>query len=222
MKVAKVIPVHKKDDTHVIGNYRPISVLPFFSKILEKIVYNRLEHFLTKHAILNPCQYGFTRNVSTEMALVDLHNYLISSLNDKLHSVGVFLDLSKAFDSINHEIMFKKMKVYGIRGTVSLWFENYLKNRTQITFYSDVLSDPMRVTCGVPQGSILGPILFLLYINDLINCSDKLKFILFADDTNILYSHDNFYDLCKFLNEELCNVSQWFNYNKLSLNTSQI
>ena len=125
------------------------------------------------------------------MALIDLHDFIVNSLKNKLHTIGVFLDLSKAFDSMDHSILLHKLNTYGIRGLPYSWFKSYLQDRTQVISYNDVISDSLNISFGIPQGSILGPLIFLLFINDLPNCSRKLKFTLFADDTNILFSTDN-------------------------------
>ena len=163
----------------------------------------------------------FLKHVSTEMAVIDLQDYLISVFNKKLHAIGVFLDLSKAFDTIDFSILLSKLACYGIRGLPLLWFKSYLHNRTQCVSFNGVLSDYSEISCGVPQGSILGPLLFLLYINDLPYCSDKLKFILFADDTNILYTSNDIGSLYSTLNIELRKVSNWFKCNKLILNAGK-
>ena len=160
LKIAKVIPVYKKGGNRNILNYRPISILPFFSKVLEKIVFTRVHSFLSDNVILNSCQYGFRKNRSTEMALMDLHNYLISCIAKKCHTIGIFLDLSKAFDTIDHNIMLYKLRNYGFRGLVLTWFENYLTNIIQVVYFNDVTSNNLQIVCGVPQGSILGPLLF--------------------------------------------------------------
>ena len=155
------------------------------------------------------------------MASIDLHNYLISCIAKNIHTIGIFLDLSKAFYTVDHNIMLYKLRNYGFRGLVLTWFENYLTNRSQVVYFNDVTSNNLQIVCGVPQGSILGPLLFLLYINDLSNCSPVLKLVLFADDTNILISHNDITQLQIMLNTELQNVSTWFNLNKLSINVEK-
>lgn len=218
LKIAKVIPIYKADDKHSFGNYRPISVLPSISKILEKIIYNRIYKFVSDFNILSPRQFGFRPKRSTYMAINNLYSRITEHLDNKLYTVGIFLDLSKAFDTINHNILIHKLHNYGIRGLANNWISNYLSNRKQFVTYNHKSSAYTEVTCGVPQGSILGPLLFLLYINDLPLCSDKLHFILFADDTNILYSHKDPKCLEIELNKELIKISNWFKLNKLSLN----
>jgi hypothetical protein len=221
LKVAKVIPVFKKDDPHSFSNYRPISLLPCFSKILERLIYNRLDNFLSRFNILHDNQYGFRKHHSTDLALLDICNKISSSLSIKHHTIGVFLDLSKAFDTIDHNILLTKLHHYGIRGNALDLLSNYLHNRLQFTSFESHSSDLLPVSCGVPQGSILGPLLFLLYVNDIPSSSKHFSFVLFADDTNIFLSHPNLDTLTNMFNTELNKVSDWFKANKLSLNVSK-
>jgi len=221
LKVAKVIPVFKKDDPHVFSNYRPISLLPCFSKILERLIYNRLDNFLSRCKILHDNQYGFRKHHSTDLALLDIYNKISSSLDLNHHTIGLFLDLSKAFDTINHDILLTKLYHYGIRGIALDLFSSYLSNRQQFTSFNSHFSDFLPVSCGVPQGSILGPLLFLLYVNDIPHSSAHFSFVLFADDTNIFLSHPNLNTLTHIFNTELIKVSNWFKANKLSLNVSK-
>ena len=185
-KIAKVIPLHKKGSTDDVNNFRPISLLSVFSKIMEKLMASRLTTFLELHEILYPYQFGFRKGYSTSHSLISITETIRKTLDQKKIGCGVFLDLKKAFDTVNHEILLQKLDHYGIREEALSWFRSYLYNRKQFVFLNGVDSKIKNITCGVPQGSVLGPLLFLLYINDLPNISDKLKFFLFADDTNIL------------------------------------
>ena len=221
LKIAKVTPIYKKDDPHEISNYRPISILPSISKILEKVVYNRLYHFLNSNKLLNPNQYGFRKNHSTDLALIQIYDKITKAMANKEHVLGLFFDLSKAFDTLNHGILLQKLHSYGIRGNALSWVKDYLSNRQQYVTFNGTNSGFLPITCGVPQGSILGPLLFLLYINDISKTSSLLDFVLFADDTNIFYSHPNLNTLVNTLNTELPKISSWFKCNKLSLNINK-
>ena len=217
-KTAKVIPIYKKDDPSSMSNYRPISILPSFSKILERIVYNRLYKFLTQNDSLNPDQFGFRKFHSTDLALLQLFDRVSNALADHKHVIGIFMDLSKAFDTLDHTILLYKLKHYGVRGKALDWFENYLSSRKQYTLFNSVSSNVSSIKCGVPQGSILGPLLFLIYVNDISNVSPILQYILFADDTNVFYSHSDLNLLIATMNIELPKLSKWFKSNILSLN----
>ena len=218
LKIARVLPIFKCDDRNEFSNYRPISILPCFSKIMERLMYNRLEIFLNKHEVLIPEQYGFRKKLSTELALIDMSDNIARSIDDKKLTIGIFVDLSKAFDTLNHEILIDKLAHYGIRGVAQKWFRSYLENREQFVAINDNRSLGCKISTGVPQGSILGPILFLLYINDIVNSSKFLRFILFADDTNIFYSGSNTDELFRVINQELAHVVRWFKVNRLSVN----
>ena len=221
LKSAKVIPVFKSKDQHNITNYRPISVLPPFSKILERIVHTRLYNFLDKHSVLADEQYGFRTKRSTYMALLELTTNLTLALKEKNHTMGIFLDLSKAFDTIDHNILISKLHHYGIRGTALNWFKSYLDHRTQSVHALNSHSSTQNINVGVPQGSILGPLLFIIYMNDITNTTDHLKLILYADDTNIFLSHSDLDSLYHTMNTELTHITDWFRANKLSLNASK-
>ena len=161
-----VTPIFKKNENNEFKNYRPISVLTFFSKLLEKRMCKRLIKFIEKNKILTKHQYGFRANRSTELAIIELTDRITKAIDNGEYTIGIFLDLSKAFDTINHKILVQKLAHYGIRGITQLWFQDYLTNRKQIVKYNQVRSKEMVIKTGVPQGSILGSILFLLYIND--------------------------------------------------------
>lgn len=218
LKIAKVVPIFKSGQKDQLVNYRPISVLPFFSKLLEKVVYNRLISYLNKWNILVQNQFGFRSNRSTCMAVIDMCDKISQALDENKYAAGIFIDLSKAFDTVNHSILLKKLESYGIRGSCLDWFTSYLSNRYQFVAVNGAISTRQLITCGVPQGSILGPLLFLIYINDITACSDMFKFILFADDTNLFLSNKSLTELENIVNIELEKLSVWFKANKLSLN----
>jgi len=220
-KVAKVIPVHKKGSKVEINNYRPISLLPIFSKIMEKVISIRLTTFLTNNDILCPNQFGFRSGFSTSHSLLSITECIKQTIESKKYGCGVFIDLKKAFDTVNHQILLTKLEHYGIRNIALELFKSYLKNRKQFVSLNGVESDMNTVTCGVPQGSVLGPILFLLYINDLPNISNKLKIFLFADDTNIYLESDDLKSLETDMNNELIVLYDWLCVNRLSLNISK-
>ena len=221
LKVANVIPLFKADDPMKFNNYRPVSLLSILSKIFEKVMYSRMIDFLETQKILMEKQFGFRKNHSTYMALMILVDNLIQSLENGKYVLGVFLDFSKAFDTVNHTILLTKLYHYGIRGPAFTWFQSYLSDRQQFVTYNGIQSSMKVVKCGVPQGSILGPILFLLYINDLANiCRNTLPF-LFADDTNLFISGTDLTQIEEMLNLELREISLWLKVNKLSLNVKK-
>ena len=221
MKIARVIPLFKSGDNNLFTNYRPVSVLPIFSKLLERVVYNRLIKYFDKYDILFNNQFGFRKNHSTSLALLNLLDKITSAIDQKKYTIGVFLDLSKAFDTVNHAILFDKLEHYGIRGLALEWIKNYFCNRVQYVEYDGTSSSPRTIKCGVPQGSILGPLFFLIYINDLCNASNVIDLVLFADDTNLFFSHNDLSYLMETINSEMIQLSNWFLANKLSINVKK-
>ena len=218
LKIARVTPIFKKGNNTLVSNYRPISVLPCFSKLLECIVYNRLYKFLVENNILYQKQFGFQNAHSTEPAILQLVNQITEAFSQGKYTLGVSLDFSKAFDTVNHNILLEKLKAYGIQSENLKWFRSYLSKRKQFILYEDFKTEMKIVKCGVPQGSILGPLLFLIFVNDLNNSTKVLDPVLFADDTNIFCSDNNIRTLFETANQELSQINDWFLANKLSLN----
>ena len=221
MKTAKVIPLYKNGKKSDFSNYRPISLLSQISKILEKLFNVRLEHFLEANEILSSSQYGFRSRMSTVHAALEVIESISTAIDERQYCYGIFIDLKKAFDTVNHDILIIKLAFYGIRGISHKWLKVYLTNISQFVVVDSKTSSTKQLTCGVPQGSVLGPVLFLLYINDLCSVSNVLKLVLFADDTNIFYSSDSLHDLQTTVNAELSKLFAWFSVKKLSLNLTK-
>ena len=222
MKLSDVISLYKGRETYLCNNYRPISLLLTTSKILEKIIYRRVYDFMQCTSQITNDQFGFRMNHSCVDAITNLCGEIIKNREQGLHTIGIFLDLSKAFDTLSHTILLNKLERYGIRGVSLDWFRSYLSNRklrSKVSVSSgSTYSEYYNVTVGTPQGSCLGPLLFLMYINDLNLNLEYAKVILFADDTTIFLGHRNLNYLNWCLSVDLQNINDWFLANKLSLN----
>ena len=220
-KVAVVCPIHKKDAMDKCANYRPISLLSNLSKIFERIMYARLEDFLKDSEILYEYQFGFRKQHSTNHALLSIIEKIRYSLDNNMYACGIFIDLEKAFDTVNHQILLYKLNHYGIRGVANSWFSSYLSNRSQSVTLNGVTSTEKDISCGVPQGSILGPLLFLIYINDMHCAAESSTLYHFADDTNLLCSNKSLKKLKIALNKDLAILYDWLCANRLSINAGK-
>jgi hypothetical protein len=221
LKIAKIIPLHKNGSKSELCNYRPISLLNIFSKIYERAIFNRMSNFIDKHHLLYQNQFGFRKHHSTELALIKLVDNITHSLDDKKHVCCVLIDLKKAFDTVDFEILLAKLNNFGFRGHFLQYLKSYLYNRYQYVSMSEFNSTSLPTTYGIPQGSILGPLLFLIYINDLHNAVTDTEPILFADDNTLAYASNTLQSLFSTINRSLVELNSWLVANKLTINTSK-
>ena len=224
LNIAKVIPIFKKDDPTLFKNYRSISQLYTISKIIENIIFTQLSLYFNENKLIFDNQYGFRPKHSTEYAALELVDIIITQMDKKEVPINIFLDLSKAFDTIDHTILLAKLRYYG-NDTALLLLKSYLKNRKQYVEFEDTKSESLPITVGVPQASILGPLLFIIYIyiNDFSQASSIFKFLIYADDTTLFSNLSSFVNNIEtkeslIINTDLSNVIEWLNINKLSLN----
>lgn len=222
LKRATVIPVHKNGDKKLLKNYRPISTLSNINKIFEKLLYERLSDFFDSTEIISDAQYGFRKSRDTQLASLKLINLILPAFkNTNKFAASVFLDFSKAFDTVDHHLLLKKQNKYGIRGTALELLKSYSSGRTMTVKIRNTNSKIINVTVGVPQGSCLGPLFYLVYANDLQNVVENLSSVVFADDTTIVETSNSVEALALRLNFLLAKIVDWSNFNKLSLNNAK-
>ena len=220
-KNGKIVPLYKSNDPTSPNNYRPITILPILSKILKHIVHQQVYQYLRHNKLITNEQFGFRPKLSTNIALTQLTEEILQNMDNKMITGAVFIDLRKVFDTVDHSLLISKLRNLGFSNPVVDWFRSYLSPRSTVTSINNSTSDPKPVTVGVPQGSILGPLLFLLYINDLPQCLNHCKSILYADDTLLYYSARTMTDLESKINTDLESLSDWLNNNLLTLNNNK-
>ena len=221
MKLARVTPIFKKQDPKLCSNYRPISSLPFLSKIYERLMANRIVSFFNKHSLFSEKQYGFLKGRSTQEALMNFTENIYDALDAHEHNISILIDLKSAFDTLNHSILISKLELYGIRGVPLKWIESYLSDRKFYVSLNGSSSSTRTLNIGIPQGSILGPLYFIIYNNDLPKVSNILSTTLFADDTNFSISNNCYDNMKSILNEELVKIKDWTTANRLTINTNK-
>lgn len=221
MKIARVTPIYKSGSKISVSNYRPISVLPILNNIFERVIYTRLLNFLERYDVLYCFQYGFRRKIGTSTALNEIINMIQCNLNDRKKAAGLFMDLTKAFDTVNHQILLGKLETYGIRGTPLKLFTSYLANRSIVVRANNMESSQHTIGISVPQGSVLGPILYLLYVNDMgaLKLNGKLR--LFADDSSTFYQSNSNEVIVQHLKEDVDLLQEYFRLNRLTLNLNK-
>ena len=221
LKIGRVIPIHKSGSQKEVGNFRPITTLSLFSKIFEKLVHKRLSKFIAKYKLINENQFGFQKNKNTSDTILEFLDNFYDSINNDQHLLAIYLDFSKAFDTVNHDILMKKLFHMGFRGAIHSWLYTYLSNRKQYVAINDSTSKIYETNIGVPQGSTLGPLLFILYINDMSNSLAHSKILHFADDSTMYVNFDKNKDISLDINNELESIHNWLRCNKLYLNVSK-
>ena len=221
LKSGIITPIHKQGDQSDQSNYRPITVLPYLSKIIERVFHDRLSKFSSKFSIISPNQFGFLKGKSTADAVNSLTQYLYDCLELRQIAITILIDFKKAFDTINHSILLRKLNSYGIRGAPLNFVCSFLSNRSCSVKIGNTVSNPSPISIGLPQGSILSPLLFLFYINDLPNIVNNIHTILYADDTSFCIKHDSLSELLPKCNYVLEKLIQWTNCNRISININK-
>ena len=217
-KLARVTPIYKSGPKTDTNNYRPISVISVFSRMLERLTHDQLFEFLKTNKRLTRNQAAFRKHYSAITSLVGSTDYWYESIDHSKVNLTVFLDLKKAFDTVDHSVLVKKLRAYGVRGKPGEWIESYLTSRKQFCSINGLHSKARKVTCGIPQGSCLGPLLFIIYLNDLEECLQSSRASIYADDTSLTIASSDPAKLVDDAHHELLNISEWMRVNKLSPN----
>ena len=220
-KIARVSPLYKSEDKILVENYRPIAVLPILSKVMERAVYAQLSAHLDQLGFLYQHQYGFRRGHSTAQAIGQLNNWVLEAMDRKELTGLLFVDISKAFDSINHKILLGKLEHIGLSESSLKWFKSYLADRRQCVCINGELSETRQIDFGVPQGSVLGPLLFNIYVNSLLTCVKKCRMILYADDAVLIYAASTLDSLQDAFVLDFKLMCDWYTANRLSLNVKK-
>ena len=224
LKIARVLPIYKKNDNTVFDNYRPVSILPSLSKIFEKVIFNQLYKYFNDNHLFFDSQYGFRTKHSTELAALELIDIIVTKMDQNEVPINIYIDLSKAFDTLDHEILIHKLQFYGLKDKSLQLLKDYLTNRQQYVEFNETMSDYCNIETGVPQGSILGPLLFIIYLNDLEKASTKFHPVIYADDTALSTTLNAFNSKNSKninINQEIDKVNIWFKLNKLSINPTK-
>ena len=221
LAVAIIVCLHKSGNPSLLDNYRGISLPVIYSKVLEKIVARRVVKYFTENSLFIDSQFGFRKGLSTENAIQVLANAMYDSFENDKSAVGVFIDLSKAFDSLDRDYLCAKLEYYGVRDVELQWFSSYLNSRKQCVRFKDEFSSVLPTNFGVPQGGVLSAILYIIYVNDIVMCTDKVKYVIYADDTCVFADHSKLKDNMEIMNRELFKINEWMIANRLTVNTDK-